>query len=717
MPDSRRPARVFAAAVVAAALVAPQGTVAQQPAAPRQRPAATFRSSIDLVTINVVVRDKNGNIVRGLTRDDFTITEDGQPQTISTFDFEEIARQPIDVTPPAMPTVLGGVGRGVEAPAGAPAPDVPPIDMHGRRLIALLFDISSMQPEEAFRAATAARDYVERTLTPADMVAITVLSTTLRVVQDFTSDRELLLQTIDQMSGVEGQGFEELAAADATDESATAFSADDSEFTLFNTDRRLQAIQALIEAMAPIEQKKSLVYFSSGMSQTGMDNRVAIRTVIDRAVRANVSIYAADTRGLQALGPAGDASQASTRGQSAFSGRSVSGRFDSMAASQDALTSLAEDTGGRAFFDQNEFGAVFDRVVADTSAYYLLGFTSGNRTQDGRFRRIRVGVKQPGLKLEYRAGYYAPRDFAHSGRDDREQQLMEQLVSDLSVTDLPVYASSAYFRLKGNRYFVPLWIAVPGSKVPFNKSRDKDKATLDIFAIVRDSGGRPVARIRDTVSLTLSVAEEVQRKNVQYQTDLELPPGLFTMKVVVRENQTGTMGSFEAVVAVPDLSRSPVRISSVIVGGRLQPSPKKDPRNPLLQNGQELIASIAHVIPAGQPLYFYYELYDAAADTAGRMPAPHGPTTAGKVPAPPGSVRDPVHVLSNVVFFRGARKVFETALVEATAVSAPDRKATVFQLDVPTADLPPGLYTCQVNLVDDVAGTFAFPRLSVYIRK
>jgi VWFA-related protein len=720
--DSRLPVRLIATVVVAAAaalvmsdrMAAQQA--AQQPAAStRQRPAATFRSSIDLVTINVVVRDKNGNIVRGLTRDDFSITEDGQPQKISTFDFEEITQQPIDVAPAAMPTVLGSVGR-APAEAPAPAPEVAPIDMHGRRLIAMLFDLSSMQPEEAFRAATAARDYVEKKLTPADMVALTVLSTTLRVVQDFTGDRDLLLRTIDLMSGVEGQGFEELAAADATDDSSTAFTADDSEFTLFNTDRRLQAIQALVEAMAPIEQKKSLIYFSSGMSQTGMDNRVAIRTAIDRAVRSNVSIYTADTRGLQALGPAGDASQASTRGQAAFSGRAVAGRFESMAASQDALTSLAEDTGGRAFFDQNEFGAVFDRIVADTSAYYLLGFTSTNRVQDGRFRRIRVGVKQPGYKLEYRAGYYAARDFAHSGRDDREQQLMEQLFSDLSVTDLPVYASSAYFRLKGNRYFVPLWVVVPGSKVPFSKSRDKDKGTLDVLAIVRDADGRPVARIRDTVNLTVPAAEEVQRKNVQYQTDLELPPGLFTMKVVVRENQTGAMGSFESVIAVPDLGRAPVRISSVVVGARLQASQKKDPRNPLLQGGMELIPSIAHVIPAGQPLYLYYEMYDAAragAEAAGQKPAAQaqGP---GRQPSPS---RDPVRVLSNVVFFRGQKKAYETALVEASAVSSPDRKATVFQLDVPTGDLSPGLYTAQVNLVDDVAGTFAFPRLAVYIRK
>jgi VWFA-related protein len=683
----------------------------QRPA--NQRPTATFRSSVDLVTVNIVVRDRNGNVVRGLTRDDFTVTEDGRPQTISTFDFEEIATAPLETLPVEIPTILGSVGRAAVVPASVPEA-APTIDMRGRRVIAMFFDLSSMQPEDVTRSAASAREYVDKRLTASDMIAIVTLSTTLQVVQDFTGDRDLLLQTIDRLSGVEGMGFEELAT-DVTDETSTAFTADDAEFALFNTDRRLQAIQALVEAMAPIEQKKSLVYFSGGMTQSGMDNRVAIRTVTDRAVRSNVSIYTADSRGLQALGPAGDATQASTRGQAAFSGRAVSARFDSMAASQDALTALAEDTGGRAFFDQNDFKAVFDRVVADTSAYYLMGFSSTNPAKDGRFRRIRVALKRPDLKLEYRAGYYAPRDFAHSGKEDREQQLMEQLFSDLSVTDLPVYASSAYFRIRGDRYFVPLWIVVPASKVQFKKSSDKDKATLDLLAVVRDPQQRPVARIRDTINLSVSTTEEVQRKNVQYQTDLELPPGLFQLKVVVRDNQTGTLGSFEAIIRVPDLGRSPIRLSSVIVGSRLQAGTKKDPRNPLLQGGRELIPSVAHVITAGQPLYLYYELYDAAAASPATPSAPAADARSGAKPAaaPPQAVR----VLSNVVFFRGQKRVFETDLVEAVAQTASDRKATTFQLDVPTTDLPPGLYTAQVNVIDDVAGTFAFPRLVVYVRK
>ncbi len=720
---SQSPFRSLTLALVAVAIglsladvVARTPQPRQQPA--NQRPTATFRSSVDLVTVNVVVRDRNGNIVRGLTRDDFTVTEDGRPQTISTFDFEEVTTAATDAVPVEIPTVLGSVGRASVAPAAAPAAPAPSIDMHGRRVTALFFDLSSMQPEEAARSAASAREYVDKRLTPSDLVAIVTLSTTLQVVQEFTSDRDLLLQTIDRMSGVEGMGFEEAAAADTTDDTATAFSADDAEFALFNTDRRLQAIQALIEAMAPIEQKKSLIYFSGGMTQSGLDNRVAIRTVTDRAVRSNVSIYAADSRGLQALGPAGDATQASTRGQSAFSGRAVSARFDSMSSSQDALTALAEDTGGRAFFDQNDFKAVFDRVVADTSAYYLLGFTSTNPAKDGRFRRLRVSLKRTDLKLEYRAGYYAGRDFAHSGKEDREQQLQEQLFSDLSVTDLPVYASSAYFRIKGDRYFVPLWVVVPVSKLPIDKTKTTAKATLDLLAVVRDLQQRPIARIRDTINLSVSASEEVQRKNVQYQTDLELPPGLFQLKVVVRENQTGTLGSFEAIISVPDLGRSPIRISSVIVGSRLQNGLKKDPRNPLLQNGRELIPSVAHVIASGQPLYLYYEVYDAAAASP-VAPAAQVQTAVQAQPGakPAAAASHPVRVLSNVVFFRGQKRVFETELVEAVSQSASDRKATTFQLEVPTTNLPPGLYTAQVNVIDDVAGTFAFPRLVVYVKK
>src|SRR5439155_12877335 len=395
----------------------------------------------------------------------------------------------------------------------------------------------SLQQEELERAVKAAHDYVEQKLSAADLIAIASFSTSLQVVQDFTADREQLAATIDSFGANGAAGFEAGGTGDTEDtpDNGNAFSADDTEFNIFNTDRRLDALQTLADQLSGIEQKKSVIYFSSGMSQQGQDNQVQLRRTVDRANRANVSIYAADMRGLQALVPGGDATEGSRRGTSTFSGASTRNQFGSQAATQDTLTTMAEDTGGRAFFDSNTFGQVFDRVVNDTSAYYVLGYSSTNPARDGRFRRIRVRLKRSDLKLEYRSGYYAPRDFAHSTKDDREEQLQDQLASDLSATDLSAYVSSAYFRLAENRYFVPISVVVPGYQLPITKTTDKNKATLDLLGVVRDQQRRPVGRIRDTMRLSPDTADELRKKTVQYETGLEMPPGTYHLKVVVRE--------------------------------------------------------------------------------------------------------------------------------------------------------------------------------------
>src|SRR5207248_2915077 len=191
-------------------------------------------------------------------------------------------------------------------------------------------------------------------------------------------------------------------------------------------------------------------------------------------------------------------------------------------------------------------GEVFDRVVADTSAYYVIGYSSTNPTRDGKFRRIKVRLtRRQDLKLEYRSGYYAARDFAHSTRDDREQQLQDQLTSDLSATDLSTYVSAAYFRLADNRFYVPISVVVPGYQVPFTRATDKNKATIDVLGVIRDERSRPVGRIRDTVKIAVQTDGELKRKTVQYESGMELPPGSYHLKVIVRENQGGTIGSYE----------------------------------------------------------------------------------------------------------------------------------------------------------------------------
>jgi hypothetical protein len=352
-----------------------------------------------------------------------------------------------------------------------------------------------------------------------------------------------------------GQGFEEgtTGTTEGTPDTGQPFAADDTEYNIFNTDRRLEALRSVAEKLSHLDQKKSLIYFSSGMNRTGIENQSELRAATNAAVRANLAIYTMDLRGLQALVAGGEAQNASLRGTSAYSGQATISALNSNFTTQETLVTLASDTGGRAFLDSNDFGQVFKGVQQDTSTYYLVGYRSTNPARDGRYRRISVKVNVPGVKLDFRRGYYAPADYKHFTKEDKELQLQQELASELPTTDLPLYLSTAYFAWKPNKFYIPISLVVPGSEIPFTRSSDRDKATLDVIGVVTDGQHHAVTQIRDTVNLAVNTASEVQKKNVQYDTGLSLPPGKFHLKFVVRENQTGRMGSFETDLDVPDL--------------------------------------------------------------------------------------------------------------------------------------------------------------------
>jgi len=666
-----------------------------------------FRGNTQIISVDVIVRDGSGAVVKGLTQNDFEVLEDGKPQEIRSFTFEEITDKPqpglatAELLAGAQERLADETSRTHKPTAGdEPAPKPMASDeLAGRRLIVLLFDISSMQPEDVQRAVDSATKYVDQKMSPADMVAVATISSRLDVLTDFTADRTKVSGALATLGYKEGTATPPPAADTVSTDEQTAAdesteTADTAEMDMFNNDVRLRALRALSDTLAPIEQKKSILYFSAGMQRSGEDNQVELRSAINAAVRAHVAIYAVDTRGLQAIVPGGDATRASGRGTDLFSGRGVAQQYSQMNASQDTLASLASDTGGKAFMDSNDFGEAFARVQRDMSAYYLLGYSTGNLAKDGRFRRIRVRLKKsiPGARVEARGGYYADRDFAHTARGDREQQLQEQLFAAVSATDLPVLVNAGFFRLAADRYYVPISVAVPGSAVPPPPEKDKDRLELDVLGVVMDEQGRPVGRIQETMKLPPGSIGTLTARNILYQSAVTLPPGRFSVKVVVRENVSGLMGSFEAPVVVPELKQARLKVSSVVLSTQLQPSGSGKSDNPLVRNGQQIVPNLTHIVGRDQKMYFYYEVYDPAA-------AENAPD-----------------VRTSLAFYRGKVKVFETPVVERSAIDAPSRKAAVFQLEVPSGSLPPGFYTCQINVIDSVAGTFAFPRLVFLLR-
>jgi len=666
---------------------------------PAQQPDYTFHAATELVLVNVTVRDKSGKFVRDLKPEDFAVLEDGKPQHVVSFDIENTDILPSTDVPqaPVLTTLT-------QTPASSPlTPPKAAQQFKDRRLIVLFFDLSAMEPDEIERAAKSAQNYVDKQMLPADLVAVVSLGSSLQINQDFTADHEQLKKVLASFNTGAGEGYEAgtTGSTEGTADTGQPFTADDTEYNIFNTDRRLEALRSIAKSLARVQQKKSLIYFSSGMDRTGLENQSELRAATNAAVRANLAIYTMDISGLQAIVPGGEAQNASLRGTSAYSGQATLSAFNSNFSSQETLVTLAGDTGGRAFLDSNDFGRVFRGVQEDTSTYYILGYHSTNPARDGRYRHITVSLKQSGLKLDYRRGYYAPADFRHSNQEDRERQLAEELASDLPSTDLPVYLGAGYFRLSEGKFYVPVSIVVPGSEIPFVSKSNEDKATLDIIGVVQDSSKRPVDEMRDTVKLAVNTSTQVRQKNVQYNNAFFLPPGQYHLKFVVRENQTGRMGSFETDVVIPDLKSQPLKMSSVLLASQIQPTKKKRYDDPLVRDGSEIIPSVTHVFSSGQHLYFYYEVYDPARQTE-----------KGKAQGDSG-----IRVLSNVAFFQGSVKAYETPLVEAKSINASDRKATIFQLDVPLTQLKPGFYTCQVNVVDDTAGKFLFPRLALLVRQ
>jgi VWFA-related protein len=693
--------RWTALSIAALLMAAPAPKAKQTQSAGSQTPV--FRSGTNLVLVDVVVRDRNGAVVRGLTADDFQLLEDGQPQQIQSFAFEEIGTQARPMTTAGLLSSAGnssGPVRILESAASNAQPSVAPLDttdLAGHRLLVIVFDTSSMQPEDVQLAIDAANTWVANHMTDADLVALATVGSNLNVLTDFTTDKEAVQTALRKLSAADGIAPDALDASTAATDDASTTATDDStatdpgmqELDTFNNDVRLRALTTLAEMLTPLQQKKAILYFSSGMARNGTDNQVELRKAVNAAVRANIAIYPADARGLQAVVPGGSARNRSQGGLGAFSGRAVSDQFTQLAAQQETLQTLASDTGGTAFTDTNDFGEAFSRITRDISAYYILGFSSNNPAKDGRFRRLTVKLRtRSALKVESREGYYADRDFAHTAKGDREVLLREQLAAALPATDIPVYMTSGWFRLASDRYFVPLSVALPGNAVP---SSD-DRTTLDVAGAIRDERGLPVAQIRDTLTVPKAAAGSLGARQVLYETGVSLPPGRFSAKVVVRENSGGLMGTFETRIVVPDLKHSPVKVSSVVISTQLQAAPVKKTQNPLVRDNTELVPNLTHIVGRDQKLYLYYEVYD--------------PAQANGAP----------QLATSLTFYHAGVKAFETPIVERTSLDAADRHAAIFQFEVPPGSLKPGLYECQVNIVDQAASQFAFPRLELFVR-
>jgi len=655
----------------------------------------TFTVNSQLVVETVSVRDKSGKPVEGLKASDFTVTEDGAPQTIKLFEYQRLEEPAADAPPPApvAATPLARLPHSYIAPEAAGS-----VKYQDRRLLALYFDMSGMQPPDQIRAFTAATKFIQTQLTPADLVALMVYQNgAVQVLQDFTADRERLLSIVGTLIVGEDQN-----STDPTDTADTgaAFGQDDSEFNIFNTDRQLSALQTAAKMLGTLNEKKALVYFASGLRLNGVDNQAQLHATINAAIRSGVSIWSIDARGLVAQAPLGDATRGSPGGVSMYNGTGAMAMNTSFQQSQDTLWALASDTGGKALLDYNDLGRGMTQAQQAISSYYIIGYYATNAALDGKFRRIKITLNS-GLaaSLDFRQGYFAGKQFGKFTTAEKERQLEDALMLGDPVTELTIAMELDYFQLNRAEYFVPLVVKIPGSELALAKRGGAEHTSLDFIGEVKDDFGTTVQNVRDKVAdikLSDSTAAELAKRPIEYDTGFTLLPGKYRVKFLARDSETGRIGTYETSFVIPNLNKEDKRvaISSVVLSSQrvdmrealfnaAKDKGLAESVNPLMQDGQKLIPSVTRVFSKSRDLYVYLHAYQQTAETAKPL-------------------------VAFVTFYRGQTKAFETPPLQVNESLNNRLKTTPLKFDLSLTKLPPGEYNCQVTILDPSSQKAAF---------
>jgi VWFA-related protein len=637
-------------------------------------PQATFQTTSQLVVETVSVKDKDGNPITGLTAKDFAITEDGVPQTIKFFEFQKLTD-----APPAQPTNprIELLPRLTKTQI---APETPgDFRYRDRRLLALYFDMTAMPQPDQLRALKAAKSFVQTQMTGADLIAIMAYTSgAVQVLQDFTGDRNRALSILETMI----VGEDENAPQEA--DTGAAFGQNDSEFNIFFTDRQLAALQTAATMLGRLQEKKSLVYFASGLRLNGTNNQAQLAATINAAIRSGVSFWPVDARGLIAQAPLGDATRGSVGGIGMYTGAAANTVTANLQRSQDTLWTLAADTGGKALLDSNDLARGITQAQRAITSYYLLGYYTTNPNADGKFRKIKITLTNgQSATLDYRQGYYAGKDYSKFNNADKERQLEDALLQPDPVTDVTIAMEIGYFQLNRAEYFVPIAVKIP--------ARELGNARVDFIGEVKDEFGTTVSNVRDKVDIKRGTTS----RPIEYDSGFTLLPGKYKLKFLARDAESGRMGTFATEFVIPNLNKEEKRIpmSSVVLSSQridlkdaiYTVGKDKSQFSPLVQDGMKLIPSVTRVFSKQKDMYVYLQAYQQGTDDL-------QPLTA------------------YITFYKDETKAFETAPITITEAQ-PNRLRTMpIKFQIPLEKLSPGEYICQVTVLDAQRKKAAFWR-------
>ncbi len=643
----RKPVALAAAVVICLVLV----LGAQSPQAPV--PAPTFRGGVDLVEFDVSVLGHDRRPVKGLTASDFTVTEDGKPQSVAAFAAVDI---------PNPPPVTASWMRNV-------TPDVVTNDQQVRRIVVILLDDVGIQPEDV-PPAKAVADAVVNRLQPHDLAAVSFTFEGRRA--DLTGDRRQLLAAIDTLRAHPDDSAPparyEAAFASGTQIAQTSKSNGQGPCSHRGTYAGSTS-PCIADAMVHIGTaldaaplgRKTLVYVSRGVPyEFTMGNLQAatdvqgLRALFKALQQANVNVYAIDPSGLSPSGVLGP--------------------------KMDALRMFAETTGGRATVGTNAPEEAVAQVFRENSSYYLLGFRSTNPKEDGRFRRVQVTVDRPDVDVRARTGYYAPKGPTPGAATTLAASPVDQaLASPVPGGQLPLAMDVAPFALPGGGSGKSA-IAVT---VQIQSGADaSDRQTANVVATALDREWRPRSTFHQTVQVTRR-ADASPGGSYEVFSRLNVPPGHYEVRVA--GSSAGVTGNVIANVDVPDFGKAPLSMSGLELA--LTPPLPHSPAS-ALEALMPLIPTTVRTFATADRAVAFVQLYEGG----------NQPLTG-------------VHVAAQVVDELNVTRSAETRVIVRSDFTV--SRSANYEMTLPLSSLTPGDYLLRIDATAGAATAHRDVRFTV----
>lgn len=676
----------FAAAATALALAQSQSQAPQTPLPPREQPAITFKVEINYVEVDAIVTDARGNPVRNLTRDEFEVLEDGKPQSVSIFSLVDIpierAERPLFSPTPIEPDVRTNAGG-----------------FDGRIFVIVLDDLHTYVLRSQL-VKRAAREFVEKYIGANDLAAVLHTSGRSDASQDFTNSRRLLVSAIDKFMGRKSQSATLAKIEEYQLRRGTPMESDPLRDPLdlergYQARSTLDTLKSLSDFMTGVRgRRKAVVFFSEGIDYDINDpfNNQYASTIIQEtqdligaATRANVNIYSVDPRGITLLGE--ESIQLQGLPPDAPTDLSNTGLMNELRIAQDSLRVLADETGGFASVNANDFAKAYSRILEESSTYYVLGYYPANDRRDGRFRKIEVRVTRPGLQVRARRGYVAPRGKAPAVKTTdaaagTSAELRDALNSPLPVGGLTLSAFAAPFKAAAPDASVVVGIEVPGRDLKFVERDGRFANEVEFSMMAIDQSGKVKNGDRRSLKLDLrpQTYQAVVRQGFRMVARLTLAPGRYQLRLAAREANGGRVGSLHYDLEVPDFAKEPLMISGLLLtsaGASRTPVVSDDPELKQVLPAQP--TTMREFVEADQ-LALFAEIYDNRGTT------PHTVDITTTIRADAGTV------------------VFKTEDARKSEELEGARGGYGYTAQVPLKGVPPGLYVLRVEARSRLGG-------------